>query len=519
MSRRWWPGVATVMVLMSAGAGWSARAGQGFGGRRPVPLPELMHVAQTKTLVSFEDTTGHVIREITTLCAEADTFAHAPGALRPTGVWTGDRLVVQRTGGGDRALTETITLGEAVALAQRNAPVVIQAHGQSRTTAAGVRSAYAAFLPGVSLSAGATRQLPSAGARTRVENGQVITLPAEPWSYSLGLGANVTLFEGGRRFFDLGQARARASSAAVGEISARYDATLAVKQQFFNVLAARETGAAARAQLEQAEQQLRFAIVRLHARSTTRSDSLRSEIQLRNARLAVSDARTSLEVAAASLTRAVGTPYPVTAAGGDSLEGGAELALGDEAIRALAEDGPAVRQARAALDAARAARRAAWTAYLPSVTASYSRSGSGSGSTFGPGGTDYAYSGALRLSLSFPLFNQLDREGQVTQATVTETNAEAALRDARLAATESFAQAFGAFRSAAERVVSQTATVEAAQEDLRVQQLRYVSGGSTLLDVLTSQTLLDQGRRDLIRARYDLRVARAQLEALVGRDL
>jgi outer membrane protein len=329
----------------------------------------------------------------------------------------------------------------------------------------------------------------------------------------------VNLFDGGRRFFDLGQARARASSAAVGEISARYDATLAVKQQFFNVLAARETGAAARAQLEQAEQQLRIAIARVRARNATRSDSLRSEIQLRNARLAVSDARTSVEVAAASLTRAVGTPDPVTADEGDSLAGGTELALGDEAIRALAEDGPAVRQARAALDAARSALRSAWTAYLPAVTASYSRSGSGAGGSFAPGSVDYAYSGALRLSLSFPLFNQLDREAQWTQASVAETNAEAALRDTRLAATEGFAQSLGAFRSAAERLASLTATVEAAEEDLRVQQLRYASGGSTLLDVLTSQTLLDQGRRDLIRARYDLRITRAQLEALVGRDL
>lgn len=412
-----------------------------------------------------------------------------------------------------------ITLGEAVALAQRNAPTVIQARGQTRITAAGVRSAYAAFIPSVSLSAGANRQLPSSGAQTRFENGQVVTLPAQPWSYNLGLGASVNLFDGGRRFFDLGQARARASSAAVGEISARYDATLAVKQQFFNVLAARETGAAARAQLEQAEQQLRIAIARVRARNATRSDSLRSEIQLRNARLAVSDARTSVEVAAASLTRAVGTPDPVTADEGDSLAGGTELALGDEAIRALAEDGPAVRQARAALDAARSALRSAWTAYLPAVTASYSRSGSGAGGSFAPGSVDYAYSGALRLSLSFPLFNQLDREAQWTQASVAETNAEAALRDTRLAATEGFAQSLGAFRSAAERLASLTATVEAAEEDLRVQQLRYASGGSTLLDVLTSQTLLDQGRRDLIRARYDLRITRAQLEALVGRDL
>ena len=80
-------------------------------------------------------------------------------------------------------------------------------------------------------------------------------------------------------------------------------------------------------------------------------------------------------------------------------------------------------------------------------------------------------------------------------------------------------QTLGALRSAAERVESQAATLAAAEEDLRVQQQRYAVGGSTLLDVLTSQTQLDQARRDLIRARYDQRVAKAQLEALVGREL
>ena len=88
-----------------------------------------------------------------------------------------------------------------------------------------------------------------------------------------------------------------------------------------------------------------------------------------------------------------------------------------------------------------------------------------------------------------------------------------------LGARADLAQALGTFRLARERVASQAATLEAAEEDLRVQQQRYTIGGSTHLDVLTSQTQLEQSRRDLIRARYDLRIARAQLEALVGRSL
>jgi outer membrane protein len=70
-----------------------------------------------------------------------------------------------------------------------------------------------------------------------------------------------------------------------------------------------------------------------------------------------------------------------------------------------------------------------------------------------------------------------------------------------------------------ERIQIQQASVDAAEEDLRVQQQRYALGASTLLDLLTSQTTLNQARAALISARYDYRVAKAQLETLVGREL
>lgn len=411
-----------------------------------------------------------------------------------------------------------ITLAEVTALAERNAPQVIQAEGQQRVAAASVHSAYAAFIPSVSLSAGATRQLPAQGSRQRIDqNGQVVLLPSEPWSYNTGLGANLELFDGGRRFFDLAQSRARATSANSALVTQRFQAVLAAKQQFFNVLAARETEAAARSQADQAEQQFRAAVARVHARNATRSDSLRAEIQVRSARLAVSDARTAAAVAAASLTRAVAAPYPVTAADADTLP--PTLAVDDKTLVGLADNGPAVQGAIQSLAAARSAVKSTWTTYLPSLSASYSRGGSAIGQTFSLTGPDYSYNGSVRFALTLPVFNQWQRETQVTAAQVNERNAEAALADARLAAREGLTQALGAYRSAEERVASQTATLEAAIEDLRVQQQRYNVGGSTQLDVLTSQTQLDQARRDLIRARYDQRVAKAQLEALVGREL
>ena len=90
---------------------------------------------------------------------------------------------------------------------------------------------------------------------------------------------------------------------------------------------------------------------------------------------------------------------------------------------------------------------------------------------------------------------------------------------AQLAAQQSLAQALGTLNLAQERIRIQQETVVSAEEDLRVQTERYELGAATLLDVLTSQTTLNQARLALIQARFDARIARAQLEAIVGQDL
>ena len=412
-----------------------------------------------------------------------------------------------------------ITLADAVRLAQQNAPSAIAAHGQVRNTKASVRSAYGAFLPNVSLSAGAARQLPSQPGRTSIDsNGNVVLIPADPWSYNLGLSANVAIFEGGRRFFELRQAKARSSAAAANAVADSFDVAFTVKQQYYAVLAQREAAAAARAQLEQATEQRTFSIAKVKAQNATRSDSLRAEIQVRNAENAIADAVNGIATAEASLTRTVGTSYLVTASPEDTLSP-PPVNLSDDELRQLADQSPNVIEAQKSFDAAKAAKKASFTDYLPTINAGYSRGGSGTSGDFDPFGTSLNYNGSIRFSVGFPLFNQFQREANVVGADVSLQNAEAQLRDAQLAARSGLTAALGAYRTSQQKLDAQVLTVEAAEEDLRVQRRRYELGGSTLLDVLSSQAQLDQSRLDEIRARFDMRVARAQLETIVGREL
>ena len=412
-----------------------------------------------------------------------------------------------------------ITLAEAIALAEKNAPRMIQARGRSRTSAAQVRSGYGAFLPGLNFSMGANRRLPSEGSRTVIgSGGQVEVLPAEPWSYSFTTSASIDVFNGGRRINELRQAQASQDAAESAEILDRYGTFLDTKEAYYSVLAYREAQLAAQASVDEAEQQFRAAVARVRAGSSTRSDSLRSENQLRNSRLILVETQNNLRVANATLTRAVGAPEPVTAATEDTLSL-VGLALGEAQLLQLVEAGPDVQVAEAELDVARAGKSISRAAYLPSITAGYSYRGSGTDSEFGFGNDPFSYAGSLGLNLNLPIFDQFLREERRVAADVAADNAEAALRDTRLAARQNLATYLGAYRTAEQRVLAQSATLSTAEEDLRVQQRRYQVGASTLLDLLTSQTAVNDAREALIRARFDQRVAKAQLEALVGRPL
>jgi outer membrane protein len=414
-----------------------------------------------------------------------------------------------------------IDLQKAIELAQQNSPTAVAARGQTRAAESAVRLAYSAFLPSATLTAGQTSQT---GDRIGQSGNIVPFNPPHPWSYSTGFRASLRLFDGGARFFQISQSKADVTAAEANEITQQFNVSLQVKTQYYSILAARESEAAAIAQLDQAQAELDAAAARVRAGAATLSDSLRAVIQVGDARLALLTAQNNLKVASAALTRLVAAPYMVTALPTDTLE--LPMAPVDSvALVQLAQNGPAVQQARAQLTSAKAAVRTATAPYLPTLDLSYSKGGSG----YAPYGTSasadtalhrqYPYTNTFSFSLSYPLFNNYQRENSLTQARVAQANADAAMRDARFAAQQGLVQQLAALRAAQEQIQIQQVSIASAEEDLRVQQQRYALGASTLLDVLTSQTTLNQQRAGLIQARQAYRLARSQIEALIGRDL
>ncbi len=406
-----------------------------------------------------------------------------------------------------------ISVTEAVRLARENNVSNITAENAIRTANNNVRSARAALIPTLNASAGQSK---SAGQRVGPGNQLIDFIPA--WSYNTGLNSQVTLFDAGKMFADIKTQKANVVAQQASAVTTEYNVAFQVKQAYNSILAAKESEGAARAQLEAAQLQLQQSIARVKAGAANVSDSLRSVVQVGNAQLALLSAQNSYQTQSAALTRLVGTPYFVTADPADTVAH--PVAPIDSAqVMQLALDGPAIRQLDAQLNANRASERSAKTAYLPTVTANLSYSGSGTSAIYGLNSNPYPYTRGISLSLNYPIFNRFSRENNIAAAEISYQNTQAELKDARLGAQQSIITDMATLRNAEETMRVQQTNVQASEEDLRVQQQRYNLGASTLLDVLNSQSALVTARQQLIQARLSYRNARAQIEAVIGRDL
>ncbi|HVX40980.1 MAG TPA: TolC family protein [Gemmatimonadaceae bacterium] len=406
-----------------------------------------------------------------------------------------------------------ISVNEAVRLARENNVSNITAENAIRTANNNVRSARAAMIPTLNASAGQSK---SAGQRVGPGNQLIDYVPA--WSYNTGLNSQITLFDAGKMFADIRTQKANVAAQQASAVNTEYNVSLQVKQAYNAILAAKESEGAARAQLEAAQLQLQQSIARVKAGAANVSDSLRSVVQVGNAQLALLTAQNAYRTQTAALTRLVGTPYFVTADPADTV-GHPVAPIDSTQIMQLALEGPAIRQLQAQLNANRAAEKSAKTAYLPTVTANLSYSGSGTHALYGLNSNPYPYTRGISLSLNYPIFNRFTRENNIAAAEISYQNTQAQLRDANLAAQQSIITDLATLRNAEETMRVQQINVQASEEDLRVQQQRYNLGASTLLDVLNSQTALVTARQQLIQARLNYRNARAQIEAVIGRDL
>ena len=415
--------------------------------------------------------------------------------------------------------SQQVTLAEAIRRAQISLPAMVQARGQARSAGVQKRSAYGAYLPNVTLNG----NMGGSNGESRVDVYDSVSKQVNPvvvtrTSRNIGtsLNASIDLFTGLRRGADLSAAKATERSADAGLVNARFQTRLQVTQAYLDALAGRQTVDVRIASVRRAQEQLKVSVAKLRAGSATRSDSLRSEVNLGNARVALINAEIAQATAEASLGRLIGTDARVEAADDSTYYHPAPVDTAGIRAEALSRS-PQVTSADASAAAAHAQVRSAYSAYSPSLTLSGTYSMSDNPPSFSE--AELLKNRSVSLGLSWPLFNRFQREQTVATRQIAADNADATAADARRQVGAGVTQQLATLAAAQTRIEITSASVQAATEDLRVVSERYRLGAATIVDLLTSQEALTQAEVDAVNARFDYLRAKAQIEALIGRAL
>jgi outer membrane protein TolC len=325
----------------------------------------------------------------------------------------------------------------------------------------------------------------------------------------------VDLFTGFRRGAQLRQARAETDAAEAAVVEQRFNVALQAKTQFFDVLRNDDLVRISEERIQQAEQSLQAAVLRMNAGSATLSDSLRAHLELNQARQQLLAAQNGRRAATYALGATIGYQGPVGARVEAPLAP-SPLALSDEELFALVlEQSPTVQTAQANVRSSEAGVGASRSQWYPNVNLSGGYTWNNQEFSLNQGNTSWS----TGISLSYPIFNGFSREDANERASIGLRVSRAQLDDVQRLARVNLDRVLNDLRLAEQQIVLTEEALRVAQEDLRVVTSRYTLGAATILDQITSQLAVTQANIDVIAARYDYQIARAELEALVGREL
>jgi len=468
------------------------------------------------------------------------------------------------------SIPQSLSLADAVALAQEYNPTLRQFANDRAGAAWGVRSAYAAFLPRLDLSGGLGYQ--GAGTQTFLADEFTLSSSTIGSSYNLGLSLSLS----GRTLMQPGVARAQQEATEATVTGAEIDLGSMVRRQYLVVLQSEAQVDLAELQLRRAEEFLRLAQARFEVGQNTMLDVRQAEVAHGQAEVALLQARQLVTVEKLRLFQTIGVPAPedprnVTLTDSFPIVQ-PEWQLGDLLGEADAAN-PNLASLRASASAARANARAARSSYLPTLSFSAGWAGYTQQFTNGQVLVDQARLSALgaiqqcdyandnwlnagitpvdcsafeitaaqeasilasnggfpfsfntqpfraSVGISLPIFAQFTRPLQVSQAGAAADDAREAVRARELQVRTDVSQAYYTLLTAYETIGIQEDNRTAAAEQLRLATERYRVGSGTFFELLDAQVAAQRADADYVNAVYTYHQAIAALEAAVGRPL
>ena len=414
------------------------------------------------------------------------------------------------------------SLDECIQLAERNNAMLIVAKQTYNVAKSDVWTSWGRLLPSVDSRLGYSRRITGPTDRITYDQatGELIfgISGIETFKYySANISASQGWSLGGYDFYSIEEKKASKNSAKNSYQLTRQELILAVKQTYFDVLAAKMLLEIQKEALKRAAEQLRIAETKYELGAASFSDVLKAKVQYGDVELVLISADNTVKLAKATLNSWMGQNVDSPIDVEENLTIPEFNYSYEDALKEAQKKNPNVKKAQFDLRSAKAQLGMARSGFFPNFNlyGSYSWNNIDFDELKNIRQRDYEW--FISASISFNVFENFQTKHNFSYAKANRKSAEENFHQTKRDVALELKQAFLNVQEAKEKIDLTKKKVKAAQEDLDLVQEKYNLGAANILELLDAEVSFKQAEADRVQALYDYNLAVAQFEKAMGR--
>ena len=418
------------------------------------------------------------------------------------------------------AVAQGYDLAECIGIALDNKQTLYSAELEVQSAEKGITGSYSGLLPSVNLStsSGRTHYPEQETISLDFENNKLDTsVSRSTSSMSTGLSINQTLYDGGRSFNTVRQARTNLDIARLNQRQTRIQVIQNVASSYYGLLQAQQLLDVAEKNLNLSEQQVDLVQKQFDVGAVRKTDLLKADVARGQAKVDVLNHITALDNARRQLFNDMGMQdfgQSISAVADEWTD--VQVPSSADALELLKTKNPSllIQQSRISLGVLQV--KMAKGVRLPSLGASMSYSTNAEDSDALMEAVKNDWIVGMNLSLTVPLYSGSRLSTNQQQAKLSQQKSEndyiTYLNDLRVQ-VELLRKSLENY---SEIIPINQSVVVSAEEDLKLVQGRYSLGSATILEVLDAQVSLIRSNSNLINTVHDARIREKNLKAILG---
>ena len=415
--------------------------------------------------------------------------------------------------------SQNYTLEKAVEIALQNKETLKASALDLNSSKQEIKSSYSGILPSLRASTSMSEaRFPEQTVGFNQSSGEILSDVSSITSASSNISIYQNLYDGGVWWNNIRLAK---NNYKISEQFNRQIKTNIIRDvhfAYFNYLKAMQLLSVARSNLMSSQQQLALVEQKFDLGSAKKTDLLKAKVRFGQARVDLISNDASLKSAYRNLKNAMGLINTNDEFSISDVERPLEIIPEFETgFELIQKFNPSIKAKQYQIVAAKIGTKIAKGSRMPNISISASAFGTAESIS---DAVSNSYGDNQRtntsLSISLPLYsgNTISTRIQKAKLTVNIQESEylTQLEDLSVQLKDLIDQ----LQNFSEIIPINETVLESAEEDLKLSQVRYSQGSTTILEVLNAQVSVVQAKSSLVRSKYDAFIQQANLKALLG---